>query len=104
MVNPLIIRKPVQVAAEGATLAALPGPTDHLEVIYDFEAKAPVGRQIISFHLGDDDFVSQLAPARTFVFEDEARELRARGLGQHLSPRELLVIASDGPVENEFRF
>jgi UDP-3-O-[3-hydroxymyristoyl] N-acetylglucosamine deacetylase/3-hydroxyacyl-[acyl-carrier-protein] dehydratase len=103
-IEPLIIRKPIQVTAEGATLAALPGPTDKLELIYDFEAGAPVGRQTFSFRLGDDDFVSQLAPARTFVFEEEARELRARGLGKHLSPKELLVISPDGPLENQFRF
>lgn len=103
-VRPLVISKPVQVSGEGATLAALPGPTDRLEVIYDFEAPAPVGRQVISFHLGDDDFASQLAPARTFVFEDEARELSARGMGKHLTPRELLVISPEGPIENEFRF
>lgn len=102
--RPLIIRKPVQVSADGATLAALPGPTDKLEVIYDFEAKPPIGRQVISFHLGDDDFVSQLAPARTFIFEEEARELRARGMGKHLTPKDLLVIAGNGPIENEFRF
>jgi UDP-3-O-[3-hydroxymyristoyl] N-acetylglucosamine deacetylase/3-hydroxyacyl-[acyl-carrier-protein] dehydratase len=104
MVRPLIIHKPVQVSADGATLAALPGPTDKLEVIYDFEAKPPIGRQVISFHLGDDDFISQLAPARTFVFEEEARELHARGLGQHLTPRDLLVISGNGPIDNEFRF
>lgn len=102
--TPLIIRKPVQVTAEGATLAALPGPTDRLELVYDFEAAQPVGHQTFSFRLGDDDFVTQLAPARTFVFEEEARELRARGLGKHLSPKELLVIAKDGPIENQFRF
>jgi len=103
-IEPLIIRKPIQVSLDGATLAALPGPTDKLEVIYDFEAKAPIGRQTFSFRLGDDDFVHQLAPARTFVFDDEARELRSRGLGKHLSHKELLVIAPDGPIENEFRF
>ena len=103
-VRPLIIRRPIHVSADGATLAALPGPTDKLEVIYDFEAKPPIGRQVISFHLGDDDFVSQLAPARTFVFAEEARELRARGLGAHLTPKDLLVIAPDGPIDNEFRF
>jgi UDP-3-O-[3-hydroxymyristoyl] N-acetylglucosamine deacetylase / 3-hydroxyacyl-[acyl-carrier-protein] dehydratase len=102
--EPLVIKKPVQVTAEGATLAALPGPTDRLEVIYDFEAPSPVGRQTISFRLGDDDFVKNLAPARTFVFEKEAQELRARGLGKHLTPKELLVIAPTGPIDNAFRF
>jgi UDP-3-O-[3-hydroxymyristoyl] N-acetylglucosamine deacetylase / 3-hydroxyacyl-[acyl-carrier-protein] dehydratase len=108
-VRPLIIRKPVQVSIGDATLAALPGPTDRLEIIYDFEAGPPLGRQTTSFHLGNgsagsDDFVQQLAPARTFVFEHEAAELRARGLGRHLTPRDLLVIAPDGPIDNTFRF
>ena len=103
-VVPLIIRKPIQVSLEGATLAALPGPTDRLEVVYDFEGPAPIGRQTVSFRLGDDDFASQIAPARTFVFEDEAHELQSRGLGKHLTPKELLVISKTGPIDNAFRF
>jgi UDP-3-O-[3-hydroxymyristoyl] N-acetylglucosamine deacetylase/3-hydroxyacyl-[acyl-carrier-protein] dehydratase len=102
--RPLVITKPVQVSIGEATLAALPGPTDRLEIIYNFEAPPPVGRQTISFHLGEDNFVSQLAPARTFVFEKEALDLRNRGLGKHLSPKELLVISSTGPIENVWRF
>jgi UDP-3-O-[3-hydroxymyristoyl] N-acetylglucosamine deacetylase / 3-hydroxyacyl-[acyl-carrier-protein] dehydratase len=102
--EPLIIKRPIQVNIGDATLAALPGPTDHLEIIYDFEAGPPVGRQTISFHLGDDDFVHNLAPARTFVFEHEALELRKRGLGKHLSPKDLLVISPNGPIDNSFRF
>lgn len=102
--DPLIIKKPIQVTHGDATLAALPGPTDHLEIIYDFEAGPPIGRQTISFHLGDDDFVNQLAPARTFVFEQEANEMRNRGIGKHLSHKELLVISPTGPIDNSFRF
>ena len=114
-VEPLIITKPIQVASGDATLAALPGPTDHLEIIYQFEAPAPVGRQTRSFKLyppgcgqggggGQDDFVEELAPARTFIFAHEAEALRGRGLGHHLSPKDLLVIGPDGPVENDYRF
>src|SRR5213075_2574975 len=99
-IQPLIIKKPIQVSNGDATLAALPGPTDRLEIIYDFEAGPPLGRQTVSFHLGDDDFTKDLAPARTFVFEDEARELQARGLGKHLSPKDLLVISPTGPIDN----
>src|SRR4051812_25947281 len=94
--DPLIIKKPIQVTHGDATLAALPGPTDHLEIIYDFEAGPPIGRQTICFHLGDDDFITQLAPARTFVFEQEAQELRNRGMGKHLSTKDLLVISANG--------
>jgi UDP-3-O-[3-hydroxymyristoyl] N-acetylglucosamine deacetylase/3-hydroxyacyl-[acyl-carrier-protein] dehydratase len=102
--TPLVITKPIQVSHGDATIAALPGPTDRLEVIYEFEAPPPIGRQTFSFRLGDDDFIDQLAGARTFVFEQEANELRARGLGKHLTTKDLLVISKTGPLDNEFRW
>jgi UDP-3-O-[3-hydroxymyristoyl] N-acetylglucosamine deacetylase/3-hydroxyacyl-[acyl-carrier-protein] dehydratase len=82
----------------------LPGPTDRLEIVYEFEAPLPVGRQVFSFHVGADDFLTQLAPARTFSFEAEAREAFSRGIGKHLTPRDVLVISPDGPIDNAFRF
>jgi UDP-3-O-[3-hydroxymyristoyl] N-acetylglucosamine deacetylase / 3-hydroxyacyl-[acyl-carrier-protein] dehydratase len=102
--SPLIISRPVHIVVGDRSITALPGPTDHLEIVYDLEAPEPVGRQIFAFRLGRDDFATQLAPARTFVFENEARELQARGMGRHLTPRDVLVIAASGPVENQFRF
>jgi UDP-3-O-[3-hydroxymyristoyl] N-acetylglucosamine deacetylase/3-hydroxyacyl-[acyl-carrier-protein] dehydratase len=102
--DPLVIRKPLQVSLGEATLAALPGVSDGLEIIYEFEGPPPLGRQVVCFHLGSDDFEHELAPARTFIFEHEADELRARGLGKHLSPKDLLVIGQSGPVDNAFRF
>ncbi len=102
--QPLIITEPVTVTDGDASLSALPGPTDRLEIVYEFEAPKPVGRQVFSFHVGADDFITQLAPARTFSFEAEAREAFARGIGKHLTPRDVLVIAADGPIDNAFRF
>ena len=102
--SPMIIREPVTVTDGDASLSALPGPTDRLEIVYEFEAPAPVGRQVFSFHVGADDFITQLAPARTFSFEAEAREAQARGIGKHLTPRDVLVINADGPIDNKFRF
>jgi UDP-3-O-[3-hydroxymyristoyl] N-acetylglucosamine deacetylase / 3-hydroxyacyl-[acyl-carrier-protein] dehydratase len=78
-----------------------------LEIIYDFEGPAPLGRQVFCYTLHDDsreDFAKQVAPARTWVFEHEAKELQARGLGTHLTPKDLLVISPEGPVDNQFRF
>jgi UDP-3-O-[3-hydroxymyristoyl] N-acetylglucosamine deacetylase/3-hydroxyacyl-[acyl-carrier-protein] dehydratase len=102
--QPLIIKEPITVSDGDASLSALPGPTDRLEIVYEFEAPAPVGRQVFSFHVGTDDFITQLAPARTFSFEAEAREAHARGIGRHLTPRDVLVIAANGPIDNAFRF
>jgi UDP-3-O-[3-hydroxymyristoyl] N-acetylglucosamine deacetylase/3-hydroxyacyl-[acyl-carrier-protein] dehydratase len=107
MVDPFVIRRPEQVSIGEATLAALPGPTDKLEIIYDFEAAAPLGRQVFCFTISGDkreEFISQVAPARTWVFDYEARDLQSRGLGTHLTPQDLLVISPQGPVDNAFRF
>ncbi|MGA2583077.1 MAG: UDP-3-O-acyl-N-acetylglucosamine deacetylase, partial [Tepidisphaeraceae bacterium] len=105
--KPLVIRKPEQISIGDATLAALPGPTDKLEIIYDFEAPAPLGKQVFRFTLDPahpEEFAQQVAPARTWVFEHEANELQSRGLGIHLTPKDLLVISPTGPIDNAFRF
>ena len=107
-VTPLVIAEPTQVSLGDATLAALPGPTDHLEIVYTFEAPAPLGRQVFCFHLFDgaapDDFKTDLAPARTFVFEREAEAMRQSGMGGHLDYQSLVVIGENGPIDNPFRF
>jgi UDP-3-O-[3-hydroxymyristoyl] N-acetylglucosamine deacetylase/3-hydroxyacyl-[acyl-carrier-protein] dehydratase len=102
--QPLIIKEPVTVTDGDASISALPGPTDRLEIVYEFEAPAPVGRQVFSFHVGADDFITQLAPARTFSFEADAIAAQARGIGKHLTPRDVLVINANGPIDNSFRF
>ena len=83
--QPLIITEPVTVSDGDASISALPGPTDRLEIVYEFEAPAPVGRQVFSFHVGADDFITQLAPARTFSFEAEAREAQCPRNRQDIS-------------------
>jgi len=107
-VVPLIIKKPEYVSSAEASIAALPGPTDVLEILYEFEAAPPLGRQLFRFVLGApgaaNEFATQVAPARTFVTEQEAHELRSRGMGRHLSAKDLLVISHAGPVDNAFRF
>ena len=102
--EPLVIKEPMTVRDGDSSISALPGPTDRLEIVYEFEGAPPVGRQVFSFHVGDDDFVHQLAPARTFSFEAEAREAYNRGIGKHLTPSDVLVLAPDGPIDNAFRF
>jgi UDP-3-O-[3-hydroxymyristoyl] N-acetylglucosamine deacetylase/3-hydroxyacyl-[acyl-carrier-protein] dehydratase len=38
------------------------------------------------------------------LLEAEAKQFQARGMGTHLGPRDILVIKSDGPIKNSFRF
>ncbi len=99
------IEEPIVVTDGDMMLSALPGPSDGLEIFYDLEYEMPsIGRQVMSFRLGKDDFAQQLAPARTFLLADEARLFQSQGLGKHLSTRDVLVMQDDGPIDNELRF
>jgi UDP-3-O-[3-hydroxymyristoyl] N-acetylglucosamine deacetylase / 3-hydroxyacyl-[acyl-carrier-protein] dehydratase len=101
-----IIRKPITLTAGDATVYALPDGDDTLNVTYDLDyaGHTGIGRQIHSYRLDEETFEANMAPARTFLLEVEAKQLQAKGIGTHISPREILVIDSDGPVKNTYRF
>ena len=70
----------------------------------DYGGHTGISRQIYSCRVTPDGFEKNLAPARTFLLEAEAKHFQARGIGTHLGPRDILVINSDGPIKNSFRF
>jgi len=101
-----IIGEPVSISAGDESIYALPSSTDGLIVTYDLDygGHTGIGRQLFGCRVTPESFEKNLAPARTFLLEAEAKQFQARGLGRHLSPRDILVIDSDGPIKNKFRF
>jgi len=101
-----IIREPISINAGDASIYALPYADDGLALTYDLDygGHTGIGRQIFSCRVTPENFEKNLASARTFLLEAEAKQFRARGIGVHVSPRDLLVINSDGPVKNSYRF
>jgi len=103
--RPLVIRETVRVAEGDAELIAVPTNTEDLNIIYDLDygPDARIPRQIYAV-LVSDDFCKEIAPARTFLLEEEARQFQAAGLGKHLTYNDVLVIGAEGVVGNQFRF
>jgi len=101
-----VITEPVSISAGDASIYALPYASDGLIITYDldYSGYTGIGRQIFSCRVTPESFEKNLAPARTFLLEAEAKQFQARGMGKHLSPRDILVINSDGPIKNSFRF
>ena len=101
-----VIRQPITVSSGDTYLYALPGLADGLEVSYDLDyaGHTGIGRQWYSCRVTPETFERHLAAARTFLTEAEALQLQAKGIGKHIGPRDLLVINSDGPIKNRFRF
>jgi UDP-3-O-[3-hydroxymyristoyl] N-acetylglucosamine deacetylase / 3-hydroxyacyl-[acyl-carrier-protein] dehydratase len=101
-----VIRKPINLSAADATIYALPDSDGELNITYDldYSAHPGIGRQIFSYRLTTDSFEAMMASARSFLLEAEAREFQARGLGTHIGPTDILVIDSEGPIKNAYRF
>jgi len=101
------ITEPVIVRQGDAMVMAMPSDEPGMQVVYDLDyTQTPaVGRQLRAFDLRNGDFEHEIAPARTFVLEHEAKALKAAGIGTHLSENEVLVIGGNGPLgTNRFRF
>jgi len=101
-----VIKEPITITAGDACIYALPYSDDGLSVTYDLDYGGHTGidRQILSCRLTPENFENHLASARTFLLEAEAKQFQARGIGTHISPRDILVINSDGPIKNSYRF
>ncbi len=102
----ITITEPVSVTESDAGIYALPHSDEVLNVTYDLDygGHTGIGRQVFSCRVTSESFERNLASARTFLLEAEAKQFQARGIGKHLTPRDILVINSDGPIKNSYRF
>ncbi len=101
-----VIREPVSISEGEASIYALPYDDDALNITYDLDygEHTGIGRQFYGCRVTSENFERNLAAARTFLLEAEAKQFQARGIGKHLGPKDILVINSDGPIKNSYRF
>jgi UDP-3-O-acyl-N-acetylglucosamine deacetylase len=87
-----------------AAIAAVPN-RDGLRVDYTLDHdNAIIPVQHVSFRVDADTFARQIAPARTFVLEDEAQALLAAGLGRGATTENTLLVGAEGIRDNTLRF
>jgi len=104
----LAVTEPIVINHNGATVGLHP-PTNGstgltASYILDYGPNSPIVRQSYTTELRPETFAREIAGCRTFLLESEARELRNQGIGQHLTPDQLLVFGPRGPLENSLRF
>jgi UDP-3-O-[3-hydroxymyristoyl] N-acetylglucosamine deacetylase/3-hydroxyacyl-[acyl-carrier-protein] dehydratase len=104
--RPLIIQETIRVTEGDAELIAVPSESEGLDILYDLDygSEGLVPRQILAVRLSEETFCKEIATARTFLFEEEAKQFQAAGLGQHLTYNDVVVIGPQGIIGNEFRF
>jgi UDP-3-O-acyl N-acetylglucosamine deacetylase len=99
------VKELVTVASGNASMSLEPGRPDEFRISYflDYGIDSPIGRQNYSSVITPETFANDLANCRTFLLEYEALELRRQGYGTRVTTADLLVIGTDGPINNRFR-
>lgn len=95
------------VVREGdAVLAAHPGGADGLTLSYhlDYGPSSPIGSQGFLLAMTPETFRDQVSACRTFLLEQEAKALRALGIGLRTTEADVLLFGPDGVVGNRLRF
>ena len=78
---------------------------DRYSVSYTIDFPHPlIGRETFTLELTNGQYVSQIAPARTFGFLHEAETMRQQGLIRGASSANALVLTRDGLVNPPLRY
>jgi UDP-3-O-[3-hydroxymyristoyl] N-acetylglucosamine deacetylase len=99
------VTEPICLRQGGATLSFYPHSGDELLASYilDYGPQSPIAPQTHSESITPDCFRQNIAHCRTFLLEEEARELQQQKIGAHLTAAEVLVFGSRGPIGNRLR-
>ncbi|MSR74709.1 MAG: UDP-3-O-[3-hydroxymyristoyl] N-acetylglucosamine deacetylase [Planctomycetes bacterium] len=97
--------QPVAVQDGEASIAAYPAAEGlNLSYTLHYPGVVGLGTQCVALALKEETFLSEVAPARTFCLEAEAKALQEMGLGKGANTRNTLVLGPDGVKENTLRF
>ena len=101
------IIEPAVVEDGDAMLAVFPSDEDEFKLIFDLDYgpnSHRIKRQTQTFAFANGNYQHEIARARTYSLREEAQALWDRGMCQHLTPRDVLVIGDEGPIDNSYRF
>lgn len=79
-------------------------PSDHLEIEYFLDYPKPIGKQEYRFDATNDDFVRDIAPARTFGFIKDFQALTQMGLASGGRVNNVILLNDEQIINTELRF
>jgi UDP-3-O-[3-hydroxymyristoyl] N-acetylglucosamine deacetylase len=79
-------------------------PSEGYTVSYTINFPPPIGREFLDVDLSHGEYVSKIAPARTFGFLHEADQMRKMGLIRGATEQNAIVLTKDGPKNGPLRF
>ena len=78
-------------------------PSDTFEVTFAYD-HPNTESQFATWDMAADTYINEIAPARSFCFEDEIEALQSLGIGKGASYENVVVVKADGQTSSELRF
>ena len=106
LIEPLVVQSPFTIAEDSSSslVEVHPPTTDGLRVSYFVEYPgSSIWPQHYEVVVTPERYREDIAGARTFLLEEEARKLQESGVGLTVTTQDLVVFGPDGPLENELR-
>lgn len=101
-IEPITVRERIEVRDGDASIVIEASDTPRYAYSIEYPG-TPIGSHTAEWDGNRASYIGSVAPARTFSLEHEANQMQSAGLFTHLSPRDMLVIGENGPIENEYR-
>ncbi|MDD5109245.1 MAG: bifunctional UDP-3-O-[3-hydroxymyristoyl] N-acetylglucosamine deacetylase/3-hydroxyacyl-ACP dehydratase [Candidatus Omnitrophica bacterium] len=80
-------------------------PSCEFKVSYTLNYDHPMlSSQFLEILINAESFKTEIAPARTFCLESEAKDLQSQGLGMGANYENTLVVGDEGVIKNKLRF
>ena len=102
----IALTMPLRVGNENQWITAIPSTDPGLTIQYqlDYGSSSPIPASTTTYTLNRETFAQQVAPARTFLTESEARGLQSQGVASHVTYRDLVIFGPNGPIDNSPRY
>lgn len=95
------VSEPFAICDGNKQLIFLPSDTFEVTFAYDHPNTEP---QFATWDMTADNYISEIAPARSFCFEAEIEALQSLGIGKGASYENVVVVKADGQTSSELRF
>lgn len=102
----LVVTQTLRVGSREAWVEASPTIGGHTTIEYrlDYGPSSPIPASNFHCVLTPENFLKEVGAARTFVTAEQAEQLRAKGVAQHVTNRDLLVFGTNGLLDNILRY
>ena len=98
-----MVKEPITIQDGNSSITIL--PSEEFKISYTLNYDHPLlESQFLELTVNAKSFKTQIAPARTFCLESEAKELQNQGLGLGANYENTLVVGDKGVIKNSLRF